>query len=72
VLNDSGGKAMFWVSYPKGSSKIKCDINRDIMWDLCIPLGFHPVSLVSLDEKWSAVRMKPNEEGVVYSRPNGK
>ena len=72
ALNGSGGNVMFWIAYPKGSSKTKCDINRDIMWDLCIPLGFHPVALVSLDEKWSAVRMKPNEEGVVYSRPGKK
>jgi hypothetical protein len=62
-------KGLLWVSYPKGSAKIKTDINRNIIWDLCIPLRFHPVAQISLDEKWSAIRMKPNEEGVVYSRP---
>jgi hypothetical protein len=66
------GDGLFWISYPKGASKIKTDINRDSLWDLSIPLGVHPVAQVSLDETWSAVRMKLNEEGVAYARPNSK
>ena len=62
--------ALLWVSYPKGSGKQKYDINRDSLWDLVIPRGWHPVSPVSLDGKWSAVRLKPNEPGKEYVRPN--
>lgn len=64
-----GPDGLFWVSYPKGRSTIKTDINRNSLWDLSIPLGFHPVAQISLDETWSAVRMKPNETGVSYRRP---
>jgi hypothetical protein len=42
------GDGLFWISYPKGTSKIKTDINRDSLWDLSIPLGVHPVAQVSL------------------------
>lgn len=62
--------ALFWVSYPKGSGKQRYDINRDSLWDLVIPHGWHPVAQVSLNEKWSAVRLKPNEAGKEYERPN--
>ncbi|MCL2376630.1 MAG: hypothetical protein FWC76_04455 [Defluviitaleaceae bacterium] len=60
---------LFWVSYPKSRGKIKYDINRDSLWELLLSVGFHPVSQVSLNEDWSAVRIKKNEEGVVYERP---
>lgn len=63
---------LFWVSYPKGSGKQGHDINRDSLWDMLIPQGWHPVSQVSLDETWSAVRLKPNEPGEAYERPNSK
>lgn len=62
--------SLFWLSYPKANKKNVYDINRDILWDLVIPLGWHPVSLISVDEKWSAIRLKANEEGKLYIRPN--
>lgn len=63
---------LFWLSYPKSKGKIKYDINRDILWDLVAPEGYHPVAMVSLDDKWSAIRLSENEEGVIYQRPNKK
>jgi len=60
---------LLWVSYPKSKGKLKYDINRDSLWGLAIPKGWHPVSQVSLDEQWSAMWFKPNELGVVYERP---
>ncbi|MDR2516126.1 MAG: hypothetical protein LBC88_01950 [Spirochaetaceae bacterium] len=63
------GGGLFWISYPKGSAKTRPDINRDSLWDLVIPQGFHPVAQIALDETWSAVRLKPNEKGAAYVRP---
>jgi hypothetical protein len=60
---------LLWVSYPKSTKTQKYDINRDSLWDLVIPLGWHPVAQVSLDDNWSAVRLKKNEPNVEYSRP---
>jgi hypothetical protein len=60
---------LLWVSYPKSTKTQKYDINRDSLWDLVIPFGWHPVAQVSLDDSWSAVRLKKNEPSVEYSRP---
>jgi len=60
---------LLWLSYPKASGKQKPDINRDSLWELVLPHGWHPVAQVALDETWSAIRLKQNEPGVVYERP---
>ncbi|HEY3321561.1 MAG TPA: DUF3052 domain-containing protein [Planctomycetota bacterium] len=54
-------KALFWMAYPKGTSKKykKADINRDTLHALMAKSDFDGVSLVALDEDWSAMRFKP-------------
>jgi hypothetical protein len=52
--------AHFWICYPKGTSKIKTDINRDILWKMIEPYGFSPVMMVAIDETWSAMRVRPS------------
>ena len=47
-----------WISYPKGSSKIKTDINRDIIWEYAKGLGLKAVHQISIDETWSAMRFR--------------
>jgi len=50
-----------WVLYPKGN---KADINRDSLWPILADFGFRPISQVSVDETWSALRfraLKPGE-----------
>jgi len=66
AVTDNG---LLWVSYPKSDRKNKYDINRDSLWRLVITLGWHPVAQISLSDEWSAVRLKRNEDGVVYERP---
>lgn len=51
-----------WFAYPKKSSKIKTDINRDNGWDLVTGAGWDGVSQISIDETWSALRFKPMSE----------
>jgi hypothetical protein len=51
--------AVLWVAYPKGTSKnYKSDYNRDTGNSLMAKHGLDGVSLVSLDEDWSAMRFK--------------
>lgn len=53
----------FWVSYPKKSSKrYQSDISRDSGWEVLGERGFEPVTQVSIDEDWSALRFRPVEE----------
>ncbi|SDN54082.1 Bacteriocin-protection, YdeI or OmpD-Associated [Paenibacillus sp. yr247] len=52
-------EGMLWINYPKGTAKIKTDINRDSGWQTVTDLQFEGVSLVSIDETWSAMRFRP-------------
>jgi hypothetical protein len=53
---------LFWISYPKGSSKVPTDLNRDVFWDALEHLGVRPVTQVSVDQVWSALRFRPFAE----------
>lgn len=53
--------ALLWICYPKGSSGIKTDINRDIIWRHLAGRGIRPVTQLAIDETWSAMRMRPIE-----------
>ena len=53
-----------WISYPKGSSKIQTDLTRDKGWQPLDGSDLMWLSLVSVDETWSAFglrRYKPGE-----------
>lgn len=54
------GDGLLWICYPKGTSKKykKCDCNRDTLREVLIPYGFEGISLISLDEDWSAMRVR--------------
>ncbi len=49
---------LLWVSYLKGTSKTKTDINRDILHAYGRTIGLEGVSLISIDDDWSAMRFK--------------
>jgi len=53
--------ALVWVAYPKGSSGIKTDVNRDRLWDALKPTGWRPVRQIAMDNVWSALRFRPAE-----------
>ena len=55
-----GGR--LWLSYPKQSSKIPTDINRDILWKIFPNSEWRPVTQISIDEVWSALRFRPKSE----------
>ncbi len=49
-----------WICYPKLSSSKKSDISRDIIWRYVEQFNFKPVAMVSMNETWSAFRLKIN------------
>jgi hypothetical protein len=53
---------LLWIAYPKGSSKVKTDVNRDRLWPVLEEIGWRPVRQVALDEVWSAMRFRPADE----------
>ena len=51
--------AVFWMVYPKKSSKkYKSDITRDSGWQSLTDAGYEGVSMVSIDDDWSAFRFR--------------
>jgi len=52
----------FWVAYPKKSGAIKTDLSRDQGWDALQAAGYEVVSLVAIDDTWSALRFRPAEK----------
>ena len=53
ALNTSG---KLWVAYPKTSSKIVSDLNRECNWNCLRSLGYEHHSEVTIDHVWTAVR----------------
>ena len=51
-------KGMLWVTYHKGTSKVKTDIHRDSINAYAKTLGLEGVAMISIDEDWSALRLK--------------
>jgi hypothetical protein len=49
---------ILWVTYLKGSSKTKTDINSDTMHAYARTIGLEGVALVSVNADWSAMRFK--------------
>lgn len=50
---------LLWITYPKGSSKIKTDINRDTGWKHMLTLDVEGVALIAMDDTWSSMRYRP-------------
>ena len=46
----------FWVAYPKTTSKIVTDLNRERSWNRLTTGGYESIERVELDHVWSAMR----------------
>jgi hypothetical protein len=55
ALNPGG---MIWLTYPKGTSKMRSDINRDSIREYALDVGLQTVALIAVDDDWSAIRCK--------------
>jgi len=53
----AGRGGLAWVAYPK-ARQLGTDLNRDVIRELAPSAGMEPVRQVSLDDTWSALRLK--------------
>jgi hypothetical protein len=60
ALTAPGG--VLWIAYPKKSGAIESDLSRDVGWEPFARAGWRPVSQVSIDDTWSALRFRPTDE----------
>ena len=51
-------KGIIWVTYPRKTTGAASDINRDVIAAYAQTIGLESVALVSIDEVWSALRLK--------------
>lgn len=62
ALESVSGDNLVWVAYPKGSSGVKTDVNRDRLWETMKPTGWRPVRQIAVDNVWSALRFRPADK----------
>jgi hypothetical protein len=58
----AGPNALVWISYPKKTSKAKSELSRDVIRETMSGAGWRAVSIVAIDEVWSALRFRPAEQ----------
>ncbi len=51
--------AAIWVFFRKGGRSTGAEVGRDDIWSLAERLGLRPLGLLSIDETWSAFRLRP-------------
>ena len=56
VMPSLKGESKFWVAYPKITSKIVTDLNRECSWNRLTCEGYESIERVELDHVWSAMR----------------
>ncbi|MDX1807594.1 MAG: YdeI/OmpD-associated family protein [Paenisporosarcina sp.] len=54
--------AMIWIAYPKKSSKLFKNLNRDFGWEVVQANGFAGIASIALDVDWSAMRFRPQSD----------
>lgn len=53
-----GATGMLWVTYHKGTSGVKTDVNRDSIAAYAGTVGMQSVAQIAVDDNWSAMRLK--------------
>ncbi len=49
-------KGKLWIAYPKPTSKIVSDLNRDCHWECLHSKGFQKIDEMVIDHVWTAMR----------------
>lgn len=61
----------FWVAFPKATSKIVTDLNRERSWNRLTNDGYESIERVELDHVWTAMRFDKNDgtrDGQLHER----
>lgn len=55
--------SIVWLSFSKGTSKFQTDLTRDEGWEAVQGLDLKFITLISVNEDWSAFALRPYKEG---------
>lgn len=53
-------KGSLWIAYPKGTSRLKSELNRDLLAEFAATAGLKAIFIISIDDTWSGLRMLQN------------
>jgi len=56
-------ESRLWISFPKGTSKIQTDLTRDTGWETVRQTDLKWITLISVNETWSAFSLRPYKPG---------
>jgi hypothetical protein len=59
LLKHLASGALLWIAYPKKTSGIESDLSRDSIAKAMKGTEWRPVSIIAIDEVWSALRFRP-------------
>lgn len=65
VLPCLNKEAKFWIAYPRPSSKIVTDLNRDDCWAYLVSNFFKAIEQVDIDHIWTAMRFQKKAQAIV-------
>lgn len=57
--------SILWLSFPRGRSKLQTDLTRDKGWGVLKDLDLKFITLVSVNDIWSAFAFRPYKDGEV-------
>jgi hypothetical protein len=60
IAESAAADRLTWVAYPKGG-QLETDLNRDSLARVLIAQGVRPVTQISIDSTWSALRFRPGK-----------
>jgi len=56
-------ESLLWLCFPKGSSRIQTDLTRDKGWEPVQQADLKWVTLISVNDTWSAFALRPYRSG---------
>lgn len=62
-------ESKLWVAFPKTTSKIVTDLNRESSWNKLIAAGYESTEQVSLDHVWDAAQYRKHESLIEAEAP---
>lgn len=55
-------RGMLWIAWPKKTTRLPTELTRDTLWPRVHEAGWSGVAAIAIDETWSALRFRPNDE----------
>jgi hypothetical protein len=69
LMTDLREDGLVWIAYPKKTSRLAADLDRDHGWEPVAALGLKGVRQIAIDDDWSALRFRETRFVPVRSSP---